>query len=319
MNRSVCHILLRPETRDLRFLPEGPYSNPDERFSWVAIQHGATAENGSINLLDPSTGESSSFAVPGRPGFAFPTDRPGVFVCGAERSLGLFDSFSGRWTELSSQIDAAVDNTVINDGVIYDGNLVFGCKDLEFSTPKAGLYLWRAVDRKLIQLRDDQVCSNGKAVIRHNDDLLLYDIDSPRKTITVSELDISNGRVGSAEVVIDLTLGDVFPDGMILTPDHHSLIVALYNPNDAKAGEAHQYRLSDGQLEMVWECPGAAQVTCPQLIRTNSGIQLVLTTAIEHLPSERLPRQPHAGCLFIGNTEFSSIGDQPVFPIESTG
>jgi sugar lactone lactonase YvrE len=313
MKRSSCEVLLRPEASELRFLPEGPYSNPDGRLSWVAIQHGADSETGSINLFNPCTGESDSFPVPGRPGFAFPTDVPGVFICGAERSLGLIDTATGDWTELAADIDSAVSNTVINDGVVYDGNLIFGCKDLEFATPKAGLYLWRAADRQLIQLKDDQLCSNGKAVTMQSDGLSLYDIDSPLKTITVSDLDISNGRVGAAKVVVDLTSEDIFPDGMILTPDHGSLIVALYNPNDADFGEARQYSIVDGQLEAVWECPGAAQVTCPQLLQTDSGIKLVLTTAIEHLPPERLKLQPNAGCLFVGYTDFDSIGDQPVF------
>lgn len=315
MNRTICDILLRPNNEPLRFLPEGPYSGPDGRLSWVAIQHGADATFGSINLFDPETNACESFSLPGRPGFAFPTDRPGVFVGGAERSLGLFSCRDGQWSEFASGIDSGVDNTVINDGVVYKGNLIFGCKDLEFQTPKAGLYLWRASDQQLIQLRDDQLCSNGKAVISQNSDLLLFDIDSPRKQITVSSLNIEAGYVGASKVVVDLTSEDVFPDGMILTPDHRSLIVAIYNPNDAEFGEARQYSIASGELEAVWECPGAAQVTCPQLFQTRSGVQLILTTAVEHLPPDRLGKQPNAGCLFVGNTDFTSAGDQPLFSV----
>jgi len=315
MNRRSCKILLRPESDAFRFLPEGPYSCPDGRLSWVAIQHGSDATSGSIHLLDPVTARDESFELQGRPGFAFPTDRQGVFVCGAERSLGLFDTSTGIWTEFASDIDTAVENTVINDGVVYGGNLIFGCKDLEFASPKAGLYLWRASDHHLVQLRNDQLCSNGKAIIQNDRGLSLFDIDSPRKTITVSQLDIQAGQVGDPAVIVDLTSEDVFPDGMILTPDQQSLIVAMYNPQDAVCGEARQYAIHDGQMECVWECPGAAQVTCPQLLQMDSGVKLVLTTAVEHLPAERLNGQPNAGCLFIGDTEFDSIGSQPVFPV----
>ena len=318
MKRTTCKVLLRPESEQLRFLPEGPYSYADGRLSWVAIQHGANATFGSINLLDMTSGKAESFELPGRPGFAFPTDQPGVFVSGAERSLGLFDISTGRWSEFASGIDADVDDTVVNDGVVYNGNIIFGCKDLEFATPKAGLYLWRAEDARLIQLRDNQLCSNGKAVIRHDKGLHLFDIDSPRKTVTVCDLDITKGRVGAPDVVVDLTSEDFFPDGLILTPDHNSLIVALYNPHDVESGEARQYSISKGQLEAVWECPGAAQVTCPQLLRSETGVSLVLTTAIEHLSAERLGKQPDAGCLFIGETDFDDIGDQPVFRIGRT-
>lgn len=317
MNRTTCDILHRPDNEPLRFLPEGPYSCPDGRLSWVAIQHGAEATFGSINLFDPATDACESFSLPGRPGFAFPTDQPGVFVSGAERSLGLFNCHDGQWNEFASDVDSAVDNTVINDGVVHEGNLIFGCKDLEFQTPKAGLYLWRASDRQLIQLRDDQLCSNGKAVISQDNELLLFDIDSPRKQITVSSLNIEAGYVGAPKVVVDLTAEEVFPDGMILTPDHRSLIVAIYNPADAECGEARQYSIASGALEAVWECPGAAQVTCPQLFQTRSGVQLILTTAVEHLPADRLGNQPNAGCLFAGSTDFNSVGDQPLFAAES--
>ena len=323
MTRTSCKVLFRPESEELRFLPEGPYTNPDGRFSWVAIQHGANATYGSINLLDMSTGAAQSFQLPGRPGFAFPTNQPYVFVCGAERSLGLFNTSTGNWSEFATDVDTAVDNTIINDGVVFDGNLIFGCKDLEFATPKAGLYLWRSADNRLIQLRDDQICSNGKAMVERSEGLSLFDIDSPRRTITVCDLDINSGCVGAPDVVVDLTSEEYFPDGMILTPDHSSLIVALYNPHDTACGEARQYSIRNGRLEAVWECPGAAQVTCPQLLTTDAGVELVLTTAVEHLPAERHSNQPNAGCLFAGKTEFDDIGDQPVFrtdqPDQGTG
>jgi len=313
MQSTVCDILHRPENDALRFLPEGPYRAGETTLSWVAIQHGADATFGSLNLLNVDSGENTSCELPGRPGFAFPTDQPNVFVIGAERSVGLFDTKSGRWDELTTGIDASVSNTIINDGVVHDGNLIFGCKDVAFATPKAGLYLWRRRDRRLIQLRDDQLCSNGKAVIESEGDLWLYDIDSPTKQITRSRIDIDAGAVSDTKTVVDLTSEDVFPDGMILTPDHKSLIVAIYNPEDAEFGEARQYGLVDGHLQAIWQCPGAAQVTCPQLLHHGHSVKLILTTAVEHLPPARQAKQPNAGCIFSGKTSFEAAGDQPLF------
>lgn len=315
MQSTTCDVLYRPDNDALRFLPEGPYTASDGMLSWVAIQHGADATIGSLNLLNTDTRTNESCTLPGRPGFAFPTDRLQVFVVGAERTLGLFDTQSGEWTELTTDVDADVTNTIINDGVIHDGNLIFGCKDLEFATPKAGLYLWRRRDHQLIQLRSDQLCSNGKAVVESAGSLWLYDIDSPTKQVTRSLLDIDAGHLGRAETVVDLSGEEVFPDGMILTPDHNSLIVAIYNPADADYGEARQYGLADAQLQALWTCPGAAQVTCPQLLQRNGKVELILTTAVEHLSPERLAHQPNAGCIFSGQTSFTAVGDQPVFPI----
>lgn len=310
-----AEVLFRPESGALRFLPEGPYSLGQGRMSWVGIQHGADSTIGSINILNLSDGTNQTFDLPGRPGFAFPTDRQGVFVTGFERSVGLFDTAGGQFTPLVEGLEAAVSNTIINDAVVYDGNLIFGCKELEFKTKKAGLYLWRRSDGKTIQLRNDQICSNGKAIISDaSGNLTLFDIDSCTKQITRCSLNIAEGTVGPLEVVVDLTSEAVFPDGMLLTPDHKSLIVALYDPGDPAAGAARQYSVSTGELEAVWTCPGSPRVTCPQLIARNGQVCLVLTSAVEHMPPEQLEKHPNAGCLFVGATSFASIGDQPIFP-----
>ncbi|MEZ6062627.1 MAG: SMP-30/gluconolactonase/LRE family protein [Planctomycetaceae bacterium] len=279
----------------------------------MGIQHGADSTVGSINILNTLTGNNQSYLLPGRPGFAFPTNRPGVFVCGVERSLGLFDTATNSWTEFAGDIDRGVDNTIINDGVVFEDCLIFGCKELEFKTKKAGLYLWRGGDRKLVQLRSDQICSNGKAVIKVNGGLQLVDIDSPSKTITRCDLDVTNGTVGEPHVIVDLTSEDVFPDGMVITPDGNSLIVALYDPGDPSAGAARQYGLQSGKLEAVWTCPGSPRVTCPQLVRIGGTVMLLLTTAVEHMPPEQQAKHSNAGCIFIGETTFSDIGQQPRF------
>lgn len=311
-----AQVLFRPDSPQLRFLPEGPYSLGPGRFSWVAIQHGADSTTGSINVFDMQSGRNESWPLPGRPGFAFPTDQPGVFIAGVERSVGLFDTHTASWRPIVDNVDSLVNNTIINDAVVFDGNLVFGCKELEFQTPKAGLYLWRRSDGQLLQLRNDQICSNGKAVIRSADgQLTLFDIDSCTKRIVSCRFDLTSGTVSDERTVVDLTAEAVFPDGMILTPDEQSLIVALYDPGDPDAGQARQYSIADGQLERVWRCPGSPRVTCPQLLEQDGRVWLVLTTAVEHMPSEQQERHVNAGCLFIAETDFSGIGSQPVFAV----
>jgi sugar lactone lactonase YvrE len=99
---------------------------------------------------------------------------------------------------------------------------------------------------------------------------------------------------------------------MILTPDGKSVIVALYNPTDAPHGEARQFSLATGKTEAVWRTPGSPQVTCPQLIKIDGAIKLILTTAVENMPAERRPKHPKAGCIFVGDTTFDSLPDQPL-------
>lgn len=314
-------VILRPESSEQRFLPEGPYWLGAERASWVAIQHGADAATGSLNILQLDAGRNKSWSLPGRPGFAFPTSRDGVFVIGAERQVALFDTATGTWDVIISieQTEDGGPGTVINDAVVWQDCLIFGCKYYpSCDQPIGGLYLWRQSERRLVKLLSDQRCSNGKAVLADAaGELWLYDIDSPTKQIVRYPLDPEAGRldVSRREVVVDLTAEDVYPDGMILTPDHRSLIVALYDPGDPASGAARQYSLSGGVLEGVWHCPGSPRVTCPQLVQHEGRVRLLLTTAVEHMDEAQQARHPQAGSLFIADTPFTSLGDQPVLPL----
>ena len=317
MQEYTTSLLYRPDSLEQRFLPEGPYPYGPGKLSWVAIQHGASATHGALNVFDFATSTNESFVLSGRPGFAFPTNRAGTFVVGQEHEVGLFDTASGNWSPLAGDLESDVDGTVINDGAAFAGGLVFGCKDLKFEEKKAGLYLWRRSDGQFIRLRNDQVCSNGKIISGSGDTVTLLDIDTPTKTVVRYTLDVAAGSLSEPEVVVDLTGRDDFPDGMIATPDGNSVIIAFYNPNDVDSGQACQFSLADGSIEAVWTTEKSPRVTCPQLIKLDGSIQLILTTADEGMTPEQQARHTNAGCLFIGNTEFDSLPDTPAFEIPS--
>ncbi|MCA9132115.1 MAG: SMP-30/gluconolactonase/LRE family protein [Planctomycetales bacterium] len=305
---TEAQLLFLPPNEELRFLPEGPTALGVGRFSWVAIQHGPQATSGSLNIFDIATGQHQHFALPGRPGFAKPTMEEGTFVVGCERELGLFRTADQSWRVLASDIDADVQGTIINDGTLYGDNLLFGTKDLEFKTKKAGLYLYRGADGQLIRLRNDQICSNGKDVVDAGDGgLHLLDIDSPTKKVVRYRLDIAQGTLSEAETVIDLTQLEAVPDGMTMSPDEQSLIISFYNPNPAEFGETRQYSLFGGELEHVWRTPASPQATCPMLVEVADGsVKLVITTAVEHMPAERRGQAAQAGGVFIADTPFRS-------------
>ncbi|TWU22885.1 SMP-30/Gluconolaconase/LRE-like region [Novipirellula galeiformis] len=298
-----------PSTDALRFLPEGPFALADGTFSWVGIQHGAQATHGSLNLYDLATETNQSFELPGRPGFAFPCKTANRFVVGCERSLGFFDTETKVFESFQDGIDASVDNTIINDGTLFEDNLVFGTKDLEFATRKAGLYLYRGRDAKLIQLRDDQICSNGKSIVKESDgSLSLYDIDSPTRQIVRYRLDIEAGSIGEPTVVVDLTSDAAVPDGAILTPDGKQLIVSMFLPDVAEFGSTRMYDIATGELVCVWQTPGSPQNTCPALVRYEGKIQLIITTAVENMDAEAKAKCPNAGQLFLAETDLVDDG-----------
>jgi sugar lactone lactonase YvrE len=315
MQEFEMEVLYRPDSAELRFLPEGPYPYNGQHFSWVAIQHSATATSGSLNLFDLETRNNQRFRLPGRPGFAFATTQTGKFFIGLERHLVLFDTATNTFQPLSTEIDAKVSGTVINDGVAFSGGVLFGCKDLKFAEKKAGLYLWRAHDAAVIKLRDDQTCSNGKVILGEGNQLTLLDIDTPTKTVVRYALDVAAGTLSEPEVALDLRSLDFYPDGMIATPDGTGVIISFYNPGDAPSGETRLYRLSNGECETVWKTPLSPQATCPQLIRHRGEVHLVVTTAVEHMSLERLAKYPNAGCLFIAPTRFDSLPPTPAVKI----
>ncbi len=297
-------LLYLPDSPSLRFLPEGPYPRGDHQFSWVAIQHGPESVVGSINVYDWLTKTNVSYELPGRPGFAFSTDQ-GNFVAGCERTIGIYSPVEGSWKPIAQGIDADRDGTVINDGVTWDGNLIFGTKDLEFKTKKAGLYLWRGIDQKLFRLRDDQICSNGKCILDATDShVTLLDIDTPTKKVVRYEIDLKLGQILSQQTVVDLVTDQAFPDGMTMTPDRKSIVVSLYNPNPVRMGRTVQYSIATGAVEQTWETERSPQATCPQLILWEGTVWLIITTAVEHMSPERQIESKQAGGLFVAATDF---------------
>ncbi|MEM9826190.1 MAG: SMP-30/gluconolactonase/LRE family protein [Planctomycetota bacterium] len=320
VRRTIAQALAFDQDAKLKFLPEGPFPLGKNRISWVAIQHGADETEGSLNILDLSTGTNRSFPLPGRPGFAFPTDREDVFVIGLERQLGMFNIQDQSWSPFCDGVDSDVSGTIINDGIALGSHLIFGTKDLEFKTTKAGLYLFRGTDQKLIRLRNDQLCSNGKAILAADDDHVVFlDIDSPTRKVVRYTLDMAAGTLSTPQTVIDFAGDPAVPDGQTLCPDGKSTVVSMFRPEVAAFGEARRYDLETGECIEIWETPGSPQNTCPQWVQGDRGVDLVMTTAIENFTAAQQAECPAAGQLFVAPTEFQSLPDAVLhrFPVGS--
>ena len=296
-----AEVWVTPERDEDGFLPEGPREmtlSGRPAVVWVNIRTSMEATAGAIFARFWDTGEVRRFPLPGRPGFALPTDRPDTLLVGADKRLLLFNPLTGA-TEVVAAIPDDSPRTIINDGEpVPDrrGAVVFGTKDVDFADPLGHLYLFTADDRRVSVLDAGVTCSNGKVLI----DDWLYDIDTPRRTVTGRIWNLADRSIGGAVVVLDLRDEDGVPDGLCAADDR-SVIVAFYNPGPAAFGRAVRFDLASGDRLDEWRVPGSPRVTCPLLVTRSDGLKLVLTTATEGMPADQRAGCPHAGCLFLAD------------------
>lgn len=302
---TIAAPLLAPDADEDGFLPEGPRATElDGRAAvlWVNIQTAPDATQGALHLRYWDTGGTESWSLPGRPGFALPTDRPGVLLIGLDHAVGTFDLDSYEWTPLAAIPDPHP-RTIINDAEpTPDGRgVVFGTKDTRFAEPLAGLYLFTPGDNRLTLLRGGQTCSNGKVFAGDT----LLDIDTPTRTVARYTFDAAARTLTPAGVALDLRDEPGFPDGMVDAGDG-TVIVAFYDPAASPFGRAVRYDVRTGEAVEEWQTPGSPRVTCPCLVPRADGVKLVLTTATEGMPAADRALCPDAGSLFVADTRLAA-------------
>lgn len=314
-SRFVAKLFFEPASEELRYLPEGPrvlqnHPGGGNLLGWVAIQHSAERLEGSINVLDLTSGRNRSFPLPGRPGFFAETTRPGLVLVGLERRLAYFDLLSGALEETGIEVTNDI-RVIINDGLAVEGGVLFGTKHLEFNQPIAALYFWDSVTRNVHTVFGGQTCSNGKCLRRDPEGATLIDIDSMPKAISRYRLDSRLERVLEQSLITEADSLPGLPDGLRPSPDGESVIVAFYNPGAVADGFARQLRLSDGAVLCEWLIPGAPRVTCPEFVQIEGEVKLVFTTALEGMPAETRRLAYDSGSLFLAETPFREMPPPP--------
>ncbi|MCC6537148.1 MAG: SMP-30/gluconolactonase/LRE family protein [Bryobacterales bacterium] len=307
--RFTAQPFFDPRDESLRFLPEGPRvlrHQPRPSLGWVAIQHGADATVGSLNVLDLATRTNVNHSLPGRPGFFAETTRPGVLLVGLERRLVLYDLATRRLEETGAAIPEHP-RVIINDGLAVEGGVIFGAKHLEFNQPIAGLDFYDARRREVVELRAGQTCSNGKMLTGAT----LIDIDSSPRTITRYELAPDLRAVLSHSLIVPPAALPAFPDGLRPTPDGRGFVVAFYNPQAVPDGLAWQLDATTGDVLGEWILPGSPRVTCPEFVEWEGSVKLIFTTALEGMADDIRRQAPGAGQLYMAETPFSSLPPAP--------
>jgi sugar lactone lactonase YvrE len=318
---SIATPFFTPTEEELRYLPEGPrvlrnYPGGGAKLGWVAIQHGAGVTDGSLNVLDLVSGSNTSVPLKGRPGFFAETTEPGVVLVGLEHELAYFDLRARTRGETLARIQADA-SAIINEGLVVDGGVLFGTKDLEFRRPVAALYFFDFATRRLHMVLEGQTCSNGKMLRRDAGGATLIDIDTAPKRISRYRLDTSLEQVLDVSSVKPPEELPAFPDGMRPAPacgdldEGASVIVAFYNPGAVSDGVAQQIRLSDGAVLAEWIIPGSPRVTCPEFVRLDGKVKLLFTTAVEGMSPAIRAQAPGAGWLYVADTGFEDLPAEP--------
>lgn len=316
-----AEVFARSDDDEDRFLPEGPRPitlDGRDALIWVNIQTDPAATRGALHARYFDGDETAVWNLPGRPGFVFPTDRPGTVLVGVGKQVGTLDLETNEFTPLATIPDADP-RTVINDGEVVPGGraVVFGTKDVRFADPIAGLYLFTLDDNAVSLLAPGQTCSNGKLFAHYGGDVVLFDIDTPTRKVVRYRLDLARRVAVHDGVALDLIGTAGFPDGMRAAPEN-TAVVAFYNPEPVAMGKAIRFDLSTGQVVEEWTTPGSPRVTCPCLVQRPDGVKLVLTTATEGMPADQRERCPNAGFLFIADTDFPACPPIEVVRVADT-
>ncbi len=311
MKQHIAEPFFDPGSEPLRFLPEGPrqfrnYPCAGAFLGWVAIQHGAGDETGSINVLDLESHANENHPMPGRPGFFAETTRPGVLLVGLERRLVFYDLISRSIEDVAPVTDDR--RCVINEGMAVPGGALFGTKNLTFDAPVAEVYFFDAATRRVRMVLGGQICSNGKHLYERNGTRYLADICSFKQAVTRYRV----GRDWTLEAeakIVDHAGQGIYPDGMRSSGE--SLIVAFYDPRPMPNGHARRYGIDTGELLDEWVIPGSPRVTCPEFVTVAGQTKLLFTTAIEGMPEEIRRIAPFAGHLFLGGADGLEVPPPP--------
>ena len=307
---TVARPLVRFDDDEDAFLPEGPRAvtlTDREALTWVNIQTAPDATRGAVHAHFWDDGEHAVWNLRKRPGFALPTDRPGVLFVGMEKEIGTLDLETNQFRPLAAIPDVSP-RTIINDGEVAPGGraVVLGTKDVQFAAPIAKLYFYALTDGVLTTIADRQTCSNGKVFGRADRGPVLYDIDTPTKKVVRYRMEVGLRTMTPDGTAVDTAEVAGFPDGMCDCGDG-TVIIAFYNSEPVEAGRAVRFDLRTGQPVEEWLTPGSPRVTCPRLVKRPDGVKLVLTTATEGMPADQREKCPEAGTLFLADTSFTAV------------
>jgi L-arabinonolactonase len=274
-------------------LGEGPFWDiAGQRLYWVDIKGRL------IHQFDPSTGTDKQWSTPEVVG-SLAVRRKGGLVVALRSGFYFYDLELGRATLAAHPAHHPGQNR-FNDGKTdRQGRFWSGSMDDNEKDPTGGLF---RLDAKLRceQLVDGIIVSNS--LCWSPDSRTMYFADSPRRSVWAWDFEPETGTISNRRPLIRFSEKDGVPDGA--TVDAEGFIwlahwdgrrVTRYDPK--------------GRICQEVKFP-VQRPTCPMFGGPNLNLVYVTSASI-HLSSRELAEQPHAGSLFVFETEVPGLPEMP--------
>lgn len=263
------------------FLGEGPLWDVDQQALWWI-----NIFAGELNCFEPASGENRQYQM-GQPIGTVVLQESGGVAVALEHGFYSFDPQTGALTAIVDPEADQPDNR-FNDGKVDPAGR-FWAGTMETAETQATGALYCLDGSGNCQLKESGVfISNG--ICWTSDQQTMYYIDSPTRTVSAYDYDVSSGEISGKRTAIEIPDGLGYPDGMSIDADDNLWIamwsgwcVAKFDPRT-------------GELLDKIELPVANVTACafggPELN------ELYITTARKGNSDEELEKQPHAGSLF---------------------
>jgi sugar lactone lactonase YvrE len=264
-------------------LGEMPYWDARRRLlCYVDIDHGT------INELDPATGDLHVVELAAPLGFAMPVADSDVRLCGQGNDLIAVD---GSGHELGRMaIESGLNGNRMNEGKPDPrGRLWFGSMSKTREPEQAALYRLDATG--LSRIRTITIGNGTDWDVERG---RMYHVDSTTQRIDVFDYDVTTGDVENVRTWATIDADDGLPDG--LTIDSEGCVwLALFQGGSVRRFDPNGVMMFDVELPTPF-------VTCPAFGGDDLSTLFVTSSQHKIAPEERAGH-PLAGALFMIDTD----------------
>lgn len=263
-------------------LGEGPvWDKVNQRIFWVNIT------GGEIHWLYPHTGKHEHCKVNKMVG-AIALIADGRILAALQTGFAIVDISNGAISPIANP-ESALPNNRLNDGKCDTaGRFWAGTMNMAGCANQAALYTLNP-DFSISSKIQNVSIANGLAW--SPDDKVFYFIDTPTNQVAAYDYDSLTGDIKNRRIVIDLSSGNGYADGMTIDTEG-MLWIALWDGWKVERWNPHT-----GKLISSINLPVSKPTSC-----TFGGADmtdLYITSARYGLTNEELLAQPLAGALFV--------------------